>query len=179
MSLLTIISLIAFCIISGVIWECSIYFNFDLFKFYSENLRSALFSGFLTIGAFLLSLKTFIIVKLKEDLYDQDEYRARYEKNRTLNKKKAGTIYAPLNRLSDFLIICVIGSLVSAGFHFSIGLFKYNLTAAICISSSLFSLIIVLVACWEVKKNLAIMFELLEEKEIAYYRKKDQESSSD
>jgi hypothetical protein len=45
-----------------------------LVRFYGENIRGSLFTGFLTLGGFLLSLKTFIIVKMKENVYDDERY---------------------------------------------------------------------------------------------------------
>jgi hypothetical protein len=38
----------------------------DIYPFYSEQLRTPLFTGFLTLGAFLLSLQTFILIRLRE-----------------------------------------------------------------------------------------------------------------
>ena len=42
----------------------------ELHVYFAEHLRGSLFSGFLTLGGFLLSLQMFIVVKIKEDLYD-------------------------------------------------------------------------------------------------------------
>jgi len=51
--------------------------------YYAKNIRGSLFTGFLTVGSFLLSLKAFIVVKLKENIFDSDIYKkkiARAEK---------------------------------------------------------------------------------------------------
>src|SRR5262245_31540304 len=50
--------------------------------FYARNLRGSLFTGFLTLSGFLLSAKTFIVVKMKESLYEQDFYTRRLEMHR-------------------------------------------------------------------------------------------------
>jgi hypothetical protein len=140
-------------------------YNIDLYKFYSENLRTALFSGFLTIGGFLMSLKTFIIVKLKEDLFDKPAYKKRHKENTLINAKKAGTLYEPLKQLSDYLILCVICSLVTAFLQFSIGFWEICYTAALCMSLALVSLTLVIDACWLMKKNLDQLFALLKDEE--------------
>lgn len=43
-------------------------------SFYQDKMRGSLFAGFLTLGSFLLSLKTGIVIKIKEQLFDQPEY---------------------------------------------------------------------------------------------------------
>lgn len=78
---------------------------FDLHDFYSKKLQFSFFTGFLTVGGFLLSLKTFILVKLKEGLFDNKEYQERMEKRRALNPDLS--YYGPLSRLGSFLIYCV------------------------------------------------------------------------
>lgn len=166
-------SLFLFILVTGFIWQVTRATGFDLYLFYADNLRASLFSGFLTIGGFLLSLKTFIIVKLKEDLFDHPKYRERYEANRNLNRAKAGTIYGPLNQLSDFLVACVFGSIISATLQFTLGFINYSIGPAICIASAFTSVIVVLTACWEVKLNLSRLFELLELEEHARYKDSD------
>ena len=41
-------------------------YTVELVQFYVQNLRSSLFAGFLTLGGFLFSAKTFIVIKMKE-----------------------------------------------------------------------------------------------------------------
>jgi hypothetical protein len=133
----------------------------DLYGFYAKTMRIPLFSGFLTIGGFLLSLKTFILVKLKEDLFDLPAYRKRLEMRRVLNPNL--TLYGPLSRLGSFLFWCVLGALTTSVSQFSIGLIEHNYIAAICISLGASTLSVVFIAWWNIHKNLKIWFELLEE----------------
>lgn len=166
---ITFKTLFLFILVIAFIWLITRATDFDLYPFYSENLRASLFSGFLTIGGFLLSLKTFIIVKLKEDLFDHPQYRERYDQNRRLNKNNIGSLYDPLNQLSDFLIVCVFGSIISAALQFTLGFVNCSICPAICIASSFVSIVVVLTACWEVKLNLDRLFELLEDAEQKRY----------
>lgn len=57
----------------------------ELVLFYEKHLRGNLFAGFLTVGGFLLSLKTFILIKLKENVYDHKEYRKIYREQKELD----------------------------------------------------------------------------------------------
>ena len=65
------------------------------FKKLSENL----ISDFLTIASFLFAFETFIIFKVKEGIYDSEEYRLEYGSN-----IKENGLYTNLKRFSDFLL---------------------------------------------------------------------------
>lgn len=135
----------------------------NLYEFYSLNIRTSLFTGFLTIGGFFLTLKTFILVKLKEDLYDLEDYRDRIRSKQAINPKI--TMYGPLSRLGGFLIYCVLFSILTATFQLSVWFIKTNVAAAICISSGFATISMVVWAWWEIKKNISVWFEMLEKKE--------------
>jgi len=135
--------------------------SFCLYGFYSQKLQMPLFTGFLTIGGFLLSLKTFILVKLKEGLFDNEDYKVRLAERQALNPKISH--YGPLARLGSFLIYCVLGSLITAFYQFSFGFIQSNIIAAIGISLAFSTLSVVFLAWWEIRCNLNIWFEILEE----------------
>src|ERR1051326_8439256 len=85
------------------------YFNpgeNGLFSLYDRKFQTPLFTGFLTIGGFLLTLKTFVLVQLKKELYENDYYKQR------LNDKRVNepnlSLYGPLNRLGYLLVLCVL-----------------------------------------------------------------------
>ncbi|EAN9692037.1 hypothetical protein ETI19_19600, partial [Salmonella enterica] len=42
------------------------------FNYYESKIRGYLFSGFISVGSFLLSLHTFVIVNLKDKLFDSE-----------------------------------------------------------------------------------------------------------
>lgn len=101
----------------------------DLVSFYEKHLRGNLFAGFLTVGGFLLSLKTFILIKLKENVYDHSEYRKRFDDQKKLDSSIRR--YDPLKRLSDFLYWAVLSTILAAIAQLTIGLFgNYLLTLA-------------------------------------------------
>lgn len=42
-------------------------------SYFGDKIRPSLFTGLLTVGSFLLSLKVFIVVKFKETVFDSKE----------------------------------------------------------------------------------------------------------
>ena len=130
------------------------------FEFYSKNIRSSLFTGFLTLGGFLFSLKTFIIVKMKENVYDDKKYLENLERQRKLNPNISH--YGPLKRLSDLLFFSILSSIITAASQFSIGLYKNQVSAYVCIFLSIFTLTLFIVSLIIIKRNLDTWFKYLE-----------------
>lgn len=148
-------------IVLGVICYFVFNLNSEEFRaFFSGNLRAPLFTGFLGFGGFLFSLKTFIVIKMKENVYDDDYYIANYEKHKRLNPKL--TLYAPLKRLSDLLFYTVVGALLTSTMQFTIGFIPSPIASIICTWVALATLLLVLTSLWEIKKNLNRWFETLE-----------------
>ena len=138
---------------------------FDLDKFtvfYSDNIRGHVFAGFLALGGFLMSLKTFIIVTMKENLYENERYRAKWEDAKR-NDPKTPSLYYPLRQLSDLLYYSIFSSIVAAALQMTIGLINHWVAAAICIYSAIIALLFLIDALLIIKKNLNIWFEYLED----------------
>ncbi|MHC1744851.1 MAG: hypothetical protein AB9873_17735 [Syntrophobacteraceae bacterium] len=137
--------------------------NSSFYCFYAQKMQTPIFSGFLTIGGFLLSLKTFILIKLKEGLYDNQVYRERLMKLSHLNPNQKLSFYGPLSRLGQFLVYCVLGALLTSVFQFTIGFIRNDIAAAFCISFASGTLSLVILAWWELRGNLKEWFDILEE----------------
>jgi hypothetical protein len=136
--------------------------NDDAFTtFYSEKLRSSLFSAFLTLGGFLYSLKTFILIKMKENVYDTDWYKARLDDLRKYNARLSH--YGPLRRLSDLLFFTVMGALCSALAQFSIGFINHWVAAVLAIYVAICALGMFIISLFEIKRNLNDWFKYLED----------------
>ncbi|MCO6353501.1 hypothetical protein GBO14_01830 [Pseudoalteromonas shioyasakiensis] len=137
-------------------------------KFYQVNIRGSLFAGLLTLGGFLLSLKTFIIVKLKENVYDHDEYEKRFKEQ---SKLKNGLVfYAPLKNLSDFLFWTVASCISAAITQLTFGLFNCYYTTLFALLTALFALSVLVYSLHLIKQCLNDWFEFLDlarEKKIA------------
>lgn len=133
----------------------------DIFEFYSKNMRASLFAGFLTLGSFLLALKTGIVIKIKEGVYDKEEYQKNIiEQQKT---KSEATVYGPLRRLSRLLSASVFFALLSSALQLTVGLFPNWISAAICISISAFSISILMVSFIIIQVNLSTWFDLMED----------------
>jgi hypothetical protein len=129
-------------------------------KFYQVNIRGSLFAGLLTLGGFLLSLKTFIIVKLKENVYDHDEYEKRFEKQ---SKLKSGLVfYAPLKNLSDFLFWTVASCIGAAITQLTFGLFNCYYTTLFALLTAFFALSVLVFSLHLIKQCLNDWFEFLD-----------------
>lgn len=133
----------------------------QLEQVYGAKLQVPLFAGFLTLGSFLLTLKTFVIVKLKESLYDTDFYKKRVKKMRELQSELS--MYGPLKTLSTFLVYAVIVSLGTATAQLTVGFLPSRLAVAACLSAAATTLFVVAYAWLLIKRNLADLFLMWEE----------------
>jgi len=149
-----------FAISVAVLLVCAYRYNICLYDFYSRKMQTPLFTGFLTLGGFLLSLKTFILIKLKEGLYDQKQYQELVKEKQRLNPKY--THYGPLSRLSHFLVHSVLLALLTSFFQFSVGFINCNIVAAVGMSLAVTTITVVLLAWWNIRQNLNCWFEMLE-----------------
>ena len=129
--------------------------------FYATNLRASLFSGFLTLTGFLFAVKTFIVVSMKRELYDTDEYRSRVAARREFNKKV--TVYGPLQRLSGLLFWSVIASLVTAASQLTVGLVPEWWAAGLCMLLALVTVLLLLCDLIVIRCNLNQWFKFLED----------------
>ena len=88
---------------------------------YDQKLQLACFTAFLTVGSFLLAMKAFILVRLRDDVYKHTSYRKRYlDQN---NNKYCGKYYQGLIDLGHLLVVSVasafIASIAQVTFGFS------------------------------------------------------------
>src|SRR5690554_6276239 len=83
------------------------------FEFYAENIRGNLFAGFLAMGGFLLSLKTFIVITMKDNIYDTEEYRDRVKNQNRGQDPTKGQIYKHLKELSDILVYAIFACILT------------------------------------------------------------------
>lgn len=137
MTLRVLISLLAASLAIAFVY----YTNTDLEAvpdFYAKNIRGSLFAGFLTVGSFLLSLKTFIIVKLKENIFDSEAYRKNLEKQRKLDKNIS--LYGPLKRLSRIIFFSISSAIFASIIQLSIGLIQHWTATFLCIFFSVFAI---------------------------------------
>ncbi|OWY71604.1 hypothetical protein B7486_07925 [cyanobacterium TDX16] len=131
------------------------------FEFYSQNLRASFFSGFLTLGSFLAAVNTFIVVNLKKELYDNPRYRDRVKKRKPLNKNI--TYFAPLRRLSRFLLAVIIMSILTAVSQLTIGLIPSTKAAVFCIVMAAITVVLLFCVLVSIGLNLRSWFQFMED----------------
>ena len=134
-----------------------------LFVLYDKKLQTPLFTGFLTIGGFLLTLKTFVLVQLKKELYESPYYKKSLNDKRRLNPDLS--LYGPLNRLGTLLVLCVLSALITAVLQLSIGFIPNKFASASCLAFGAGTLALVFQAWYEIRQNLTTWFEYLDEQD--------------
>jgi len=152
--------LLIFCILVTIGYCVSYQYSDTVYLFYSKNIQMPLFTGFLTLGGFLLSLKTFILIKLKEGLYDNKHYVDLVRDKRAINPDYS--FYGPLTRLGKFLVLSVISSLFTSFFQITFGWINIDIVAIIGMSMAATTASMIIVAWWYIRCNLNRWFELLE-----------------
>lgn len=130
--------------------------------FYIAKLREPLFSGFLTIGGFLFSLKTFIITIMKKEVYDTDEYEKRVHKLKAFDDSVKK--YDNLKNLSDMLFYIVFVSIITALFQFTVGLVEHLVATLICLFLALYNMCLLLKGAASMKENLDFLYNFDDEK---------------
>jgi len=128
-------------------------------SYYASNLRGHFFAGYISLGAFLLTLKTFIIIGMKSYVYDDERYIKLFEKKRKLNgggHEKEDNIYAPLMQLSNMLYYAIVFSLVSAIAQVSLGLINSVWAAFICVWLVTFSTFLLFNCLRLIKQNIDV-----------------------
>lgn len=124
-----------------------------LVKLYDDKLRSDFFSGFLSVGAFLLSLKTFIVLTMKTSLYDTPEYKKTWEKSFKLDTN-IGDSYRGLRELNDCLFNSILTSIIATLSQITIGLISGYIFVAISLFWCIASIIYMAYCLYLVKVNL-------------------------
>jgi len=175
MLFLALLFVLIFLVFTGTLIYFSHYYDFDLYSFYSSKMQVPLFTAFLTLGSFLLTLKTFILIKLKEGVYDQPYYRDTIKKQRAVTPDIS--FYGPLTRLGTFLMFSVLGALLTSFFQFSFGFIRCNYIAAIGISLAFTTIITVIIAWWQIRINLLYWFKAIEDEQTK--KEKDQEKEEE
>jgi hypothetical protein len=112
-------------------------------KIYDDRLQFAFFTAFLTVGSLLLAMKAFLLVRLKDDIYQHAEYQSRYKKQ--YKGQYNGNYYQGLKDIGYLLIVSVIACFITSIAQVTIGfcpLFGIKLIAP-ALSSGMLMLVII------------------------------------
>ena len=128
--------------------------------FYAKNIRASLFTGFLTVGSFLLSLKVFIVVKFKENIFDSAAYREKLQDRRKLNPDISH--YGPVKRLSRLLFFSIISSIAASVAQLSVGLIPMWQATLFCVFAAVFAGSMLICTLWLIREILDEWLSYLE-----------------
>lgn len=165
------VSILAFAAISACVVAsksiCDVYSFFNCGElarfstFYATSLRGSLFAGFLTLGGFLMSLKTFIIVNMKKEVYDSPAYVEKFESLK-LNKPMLCR-YKPLKDLSDVLFVTILSCLSTSILQLTVGLLENFYASVVCITAAAGSILLLGWTLYLIRVNLQDMFKHLDQ----------------
>ena len=109
-------------------------------EIYYTQARVPMFTGFLTLGSFLLTLQTAIIQRLKE-AYDSADHSRKVAQMRA--KGKAVRYYGSLERVGIALASNVILALSTSLLQMTLGFVRTTWSTAICVSFGLTTILLV------------------------------------
>ena len=158
LTVLVILSLLFISLIS-FIYSDNVVIGDHFFEFYQKNLRGYLFSGFISVGSFLLSLHTFVIINLRDKLFSTEPYKQKFAKaNRIeVDKIQEKDLYKPLDRLSCFLNLSIWLSFITAIAQFTLGLANYTPLSITCIWLAILTLTFMLNSLILIRENIKSM----------------------
>ena len=126
----------------------------DIINYYA-SVKGYLFVTSITVGAFLFTMKTFIIQTMKKEVYDTSAYGEKYTSAKITNKKL--TRYRQLNSLRLFLFLAVAFTLGSGLIQLVLGFFVNIYTVLVCFFIAFVSWVMVFIALILVNNNLKYM----------------------
>ena len=129
--------------------------------YYAKNIRGSLFAGFLTVGSFLLSLKAFIVVKLKENVFDTQVYKDKLTELRKINPEL--TLYGPVKRLSKLLFVTISSAIAASISQLTIGLLDCWIAVLLCAFLAVFAMAMLVATLLLIRRTLDEWLEYLEE----------------
>lgn len=134
--------------------------EFKFIENYQTYARTPIFSGFFTMGSFLVALKTTILSRIKET-YDTDQHRITYR----AKKQKSPKIkyYQGLINLGEALGVNIICCLLSALLQMTLGFWKSPLSFAICTGFALATFFLLVMLTLEIVEAHKDWFEKIEQ----------------
>jgi len=131
------------------------------FDFYHKNLRGYLFSGFISVGSFLLSLHTFVIINIRDKVFATTEYKDTYSKANgiPLDKINDSDLYKPLDNLSSFINTSILFSLTTAIAQFTIGLSTNLYACLFCVWLAILTIFFLLHCLIIIRLNIRLLLK--------------------
>ncbi|MFT3708057.1 MAG: hypothetical protein QM817_10410 [Archangium sp.] len=120
-------------------------------------LRGSIFTGFFTIGGFLLTLKNLILGSVRTGVFENKEYQKTH-----LKKRQGESLYGSLRNLGALIHYAIVGALVTSFAQLTIGLYKSNVTAVVALSLAAGTATLLGACLYELRANLVAWFDQLD-----------------
>ena len=148
--------------IIGISILCKYNKSPEFYCFYATGFRGPFFTGFLTMGSFLFSVKSFSLLRLLSDVYNSEHYQQTYAK---AMKDSSSTIHVesymyPIKNLGDLLFWSITISLMASILQISVGLIPSGYSAIFCFCFSFFSILMVFKALFALRIALTDWMEV-------------------
>lgn len=130
--------------------------------YFADKIRSSLFTGLLTVGSFLLSLKVFIVVKFKETVFDSKEYKERLANLRKIDPGIQH--YAQVRNLSSVLFAAIASAIGGSVCQLTIGLIEKPAAMLFCVFMAAFAGAMLLQALLLIRRILGEWLDHMEVK---------------
>lgn len=131
---------------------------------YHQEFRTALFISGFTMGSFLFSMKSVIIKTMKEDYYDLSQYQDAVKQRRGKGQKIG--YYSQLKNFSNWLVLSIVFSFLSALSQISIGYSNNTYLISICLFLAVLSWLFVAISIFLVSRNWSMALDMAESKAI-------------
>ena len=142
---------------SAVEWLATAAASRDpVWTFYDENLRTELFNGYLTRAGLVFAAKTFIVIKMKEEVYGTETYARRFREKKRITGESKLTRFGPLRNLSRALFRLTSWMTAAALLQVTVGLVPNNVVACVNIGVCVY-------AFWLLWGGLRILKENLDD----------------
>lgn len=160
-----------FFLVGIIAWAWAVYCapklggsTVDVIDQYQKYARTPIFTGFLTMGSFLLAMKTNILSRLKE-AYDTEEHKRTYlHINEGVSPDKRSEFYSGLHDLSKAIACNVIFCLVTALLQMTLGFYPHISAFVICIGTAGACLFLLIYLTWILLTEHDNWFKAIEEK---------------
>jgi hypothetical protein len=130
----------------------------NLYDYYKSNFRNSLFTGFLTLGGFLFTFKSFAILRLAT-VFESPEYQDRHIA-RKQNPEYSFGFLDPLTNLNDSVFLAIALSLVTSASQLTIGLLPNWFASLVCLWLALFSTVVLARTIKLLKLNIDLWLEV-------------------
>src|SRR5262245_12996120 len=137
-----------------------------------KPLRGSLFTGFFTVSGFLLSAKALVILNMKKEVYEKEEYlrkihqikwsnHAREKKVGRMSRLECGDIpnvYAPLAQVGTLLSVNIVLALVASFSQITLGLAESIWSTAICLSLAMATALLLACSVYIMWRNFRALY---------------------